>query len=58
MKIKPLNPISLDIDFSPQLCHPLVQAFLDPDVELSESHIQCIYEAIKMAQEMKYSQDK
>ena len=54
MKIKPLDPIIIDIDFTPELNHPLVRAYIDPDVELSESHIQCIYEAIQIAQDMKY----
>lgn len=48
----PLQGFSLNIDLSPQLVHPLVGAFIDPDVELSESHIQCIYDAIEIAQEM------
>jgi len=47
-----LHGFSLDIDLSPQLTHPLVGAFIDPDVELDEVHIQCIYDAIQIAQQM------
>jgi hypothetical protein len=47
-----LQGFSLDIDISPQLTHPLVGAFIDPDLELSEAHIQCIYDAVRVAQEM------
>lgn len=48
----PLQGFSLNIDITPQLVHPLVGAFIDPDLELTESHIQCIYDAVAIAQEM------
>lgn len=48
----PLQGFSLDIDLSPQLTHPLVGAFIDPDLDLCEAHIQCIYDAVAIAQEM------
>lgn len=50
----PLVPLTIDIDMAPQLNHPLVGAFIDPSLSLSESHINCIYEAIQLAQEMVY----
>jgi hypothetical protein len=50
--MQPLQGFSLDIDMTPQLTHPLVGAFIDPDLELDEVHIQCIYDAVRVAQEM------
>lgn len=50
--MQPLHGFSLDIDLSPQLTHPLVGAFIDPELELDEVHIQCIYDAVRIAQEM------
>lgn len=52
-----LLPIELDIDFMPQLNHPLVRAFISDDVELTESHIDAIYGAIKYADEVMYGRD-
>lgn len=49
-----LMPVELDIDVLPQLNHPLVKAFADIDVELSEQHVQCIYDAIEYADKVLY----
>lgn len=45
-------PITLDIDYMPHLNHPLVGAYIGVDVEFNEHHINCIYEAIKYANEV------
>lgn len=47
-------PITLDIDYIPQLNHPIVQAYIDPDIELDESHIDCIMDAIEYADQVMY----
>lgn len=44
-----LQGFTLDIDMTPQLCHPQVGMFIDPEVEISDVHIQCLYEAIQYA---------
>lgn len=49
-----LLPILLNIDYLPQLNHPLLQAYIDPDVELGESHIDCIADAIEYADKVMY----
>lgn len=49
-----LLPIQMDIDYIPQLNHPLVQAYIDPDIELDETHINCIYDAIELAYGIMY----
>jgi len=47
-------PISLDIDYIPQLNHPIVQAYIDPDIELDEAHMDCIMDAIEYADQVMY----
>jgi hypothetical protein len=54
--MNPLIPFDLDIDMAPQLCHHLVGAFIDPDVELDDCHIQAIYDAIQYARRMQYEE--
>lgn len=45
-------PIEMDINYLPEMHHPMVKAYLGAGVEFSESHIECIYEAIQLAEEM------
>lgn len=52
-----LLPIELDIDFMPQLNHPLMRAYVDEDVEFNEHHINAIYEAIEYADKVMYGRD-
>ena len=47
-------PVHLDIDCFPQFNHPLVQAYVDPDIELDEVHIKALYDAIKYAESLIY----
>lgn len=54
--MKPLHGFNLDIDMTPQLNHPMVGMFIDPDLELTESHINCLYDAIQIAQAMVYGE--
>ena len=54
----PLQSLMLDIDLAPHLTHPLVGAFIDPSLELTEMHINCIYDAIQYAQQMMYEGEK
>ncbi len=48
----PLLPVQFNIDYIPQLNHPLVRAYIDPDVELDQIHIDCIYDAIEEAEDL------
>jgi hypothetical protein len=61
MKTKPtltaLQGFNLDIDMTPQLCHPQVGMFIDPEVEISDVHIQCLYEAIQYANRLMHGED-
>lgn len=50
----PVVPIELDIEFLPTLNYPLVKAYVDPDVELDDCHINCIYDAIDYAKSINY----
>ena len=52
-----LQGFSLDIDMTPQLCHPKVGMFIDPDLEVTEAHIQCLYEAIQYANRLMHGED-
>lgn len=47
--MKAITDFKLNIDISPNLSHPLVGVFIDPNVEVDEIHIQCIFEAIQYA---------
>jgi hypothetical protein len=49
-----LHGFSLDIDMTPQLNHPQVGMFIDSDLEVTEVHIQCLYEAIQYANKLMY----
>ena len=52
--MRPAIPLELDIDTYPQFNHPLVQAFVGEDVEVTQMHIECLYEAIEYARRMLY----
>ena len=52
-----LHSFSLDIDMTPQLVHPQVGMFIDPSVELSDVHIQCLYEAIQYANRLMHGEE-
>lgn len=54
----PLQPLIFDINYTPEMYSPLVQAYISPDVELSESVISCIYEAQQLAREMMYREKR
>ena len=48
--------LEIDIDMTPHLSHPLVRGFIDPTIELSESHIHAIEEAIMYARRLRYEE--
>lgn len=50
----PVRSLSIDIDYMPSLCNPLVGGFIDPSIELTESHINAIKDAIAYAQKVMY----
>lgn len=54
--MKAFQPIIIDIEEAPSLNHHLVQAFIDPDVELDECHIHAIAEAVEYAKRMLYKE--
>ena len=56
--MKPLLPVELEIDYFPGLNHPMVKAFISGDVEISEIHINCIYDAIEYANRNLYDSDE
>lgn len=52
-----LLALDLDIVMLPTLNHPLVQAYVHGDIEPTESHVECLCEAIKYAKELVYSKE-
>lgn len=54
--MKAFEPIYIDIEEAPSLNHHLVQAYIDPDVEISECHIHAIAEAVEYAKRMLYKE--
>ena len=55
--MQPLIHFKPDVDQAPELNHPQVGMFFDPDVELTQAHIECLYEAIKYAKRLMYGED-
>ena len=53
----PLRALTVDIDYMPELCHPLVGAFIDPSLDLTESQTQAIKDAILYAYKLMYSEN-
>jgi hypothetical protein len=56
--MKAVRSLTVDIDYMPHLCHPLVGGFIDPDLELTESQINAIRDAIICAQKLMYEDKK
>lgn len=46
-----LAPILIDIDYIPELNHPLVQGFIDPEVEVTDMHLEAIAEAVMLGED-------